>query len=95
MLVCAMARDPLCKMNVDEKQATKIKHNDKNYYFCGSKCQKAFEKNPERYVCAECGKDYDIKKTVHKFRHEGKLYVFCSNEHKKKYQIKHFKQVIY
>ncbi len=46
-----MAIDPVCKMEVDEKTAKfKASHGGKTYYFCAAGCQKAFEKNPEKYT---------------------------------------------
>jgi len=46
-----MARDPVCKMEVDEKTSKyKTIHKGKTYYFCAPGCQKAFEKNPNKYL---------------------------------------------
>jgi YHS domain-containing protein len=46
-----MARDPVCGMEVDEKQAAATaEYQGKTYYFCAPGCKKAFEKEPERYV---------------------------------------------
>ncbi len=46
-----MARDPVCGMEVDEKQAAGIaEYQGKTYYFCAPSCKKAFEKEPEKYV---------------------------------------------
>jgi YHS domain-containing protein len=46
-----MAKDPVCKMEVDEKTAKyKTVHKGKTYYFCAPGCKKAFEKNPNKYL---------------------------------------------
>jgi YHS domain-containing protein len=46
-----MAKDPVCKMDVDEKKAKhKSKHKGKDYYFCAPGCKAEFDKNPEKYV---------------------------------------------
>ncbi|MGB8656588.1 MAG: YHS domain-containing protein [Candidatus Zixiibacteriota bacterium] len=53
-----MAKDPVCKMDVDEKTAKlKSEHKGKTYYFCAPGCKKAFDQNPEKYVSKEpkCG----------------------------------------
>lgn len=46
-----MAKDPVCRMEVDEmKAAAKSEHMGKTYYFCASGCKKAFDENPENYL---------------------------------------------
>ncbi len=45
-----MAKDLVCKMEVDENKAAKIKYKGKTYYFCSPTCQWAFENNPEQFV---------------------------------------------
>ena len=46
-----MAKDPVCKMEVDEQSAKhKFEYNGKIYYFCAAGCKKEFEKNPEKYI---------------------------------------------
>ncbi len=46
-----MAKDPVCKMDVDEKSAKfKTDYKGKTYYFCAPGCKKAFEKDPSKYV---------------------------------------------
>jgi YHS domain-containing protein len=46
-----MARDPVCKMSVDEKTAKlKSEHKGKTYFFCAPGCKKAFEEAPEKYL---------------------------------------------
>lgn len=46
-----MAKDPVCKMEVDEKKAAAVStYKGKTYYFCASGCKKAFDANPEKYL---------------------------------------------
>jgi YHS domain-containing protein len=45
-----MAKDPVCKMEVDEKKAAKKNYKGKIYYFCSPTCQWAFEENPEQFL---------------------------------------------
>jgi len=44
------ARDPVCKMEVNEKSAPSSNHGGKTYYFCCPSCKGAFEKNPAKYA---------------------------------------------
>ncbi|HEY5594120.1 MAG TPA: YHS domain-containing protein [Nitrospiria bacterium] len=46
-----MAKDPVCGMTVDEKQAAATYvYKGATYYFCHPSCKAKFEKNPEPYV---------------------------------------------
>jgi YHS domain-containing protein len=46
-----MAVDPVCKMEVNEKDAQwKTEYRGKTYYFCAPGCKKAFEENPHQYL---------------------------------------------
>ena len=46
-----MAKDPVCKMDVNEKTAKlKSDYNGKTYYFCAPSCKSTFDKNPSKYV---------------------------------------------
>ncbi|MCK5563482.1 YHS domain-containing protein [Candidatus Bathyarchaeota archaeon] len=46
-----MAKDPVCKMEVDENTAKhKTEHMGKTYYFCAAGCKEAFEKSPHKYM---------------------------------------------
>jgi YHS domain-containing protein len=46
-----MVKDPVCKMDVNEKTAKlKSDYNGKTYYFCAAGCKSTFEKNPSKYV---------------------------------------------
>lgn len=48
----AMAIDPVCKMQVDEKKAPggKSDYKGKTYYFCAPGCKRSFDKDPAKYV---------------------------------------------
>ena len=49
-----MAIDPVCKMQVDEKNAPAIsEYKGKTYYFCAVGCIKAFDEDPEKYLSEE------------------------------------------
>ncbi len=46
-----MAIDPVCKMQVDEKQAAATyQYQGKTYYFCSPGCKDDFEKDPQKYL---------------------------------------------
>jgi YHS domain-containing protein len=46
-----MVKDPVCKMDVDEKKAKfKSDYNGKAYYFCSATCKTSFDKNPTKYI---------------------------------------------
>lgn len=46
-----MAKDPVCGMNVDEKQAAATsQYQGRTYYFCASGCKAAFDKEPAKYL---------------------------------------------
>jgi Cu+-exporting ATPase len=46
-----MTKDPVCGMEVDEKTAAgKSEYQGQTYYFCSAGCQKAFDKDPGKYV---------------------------------------------
>ena len=45
------AKDPVCGMDVDPKQAKfKTVHKGEIYYFCSEHCLNAFRKDPEHYL---------------------------------------------
>jgi len=49
--VAAMARDPVCGMEVDERApAATSEYKGKTYYFCAPGCKKAFDADPEKYL---------------------------------------------
>ena len=46
-----MQIDPVCGMQVDERNAQyKTEYKDKTYYFCAPGCKKVFESEPEKYL---------------------------------------------
>ena len=46
-----MAKDPVCKMGVDEKTAAATsKYKGVTYYFCAPGCKKMFDQDPERWT---------------------------------------------
>jgi P-type Cu+ transporter len=46
-----MAKDPVCGMDVDEKNAAGTAvHDGKIYYFCSTSCKTIFEKSPAKYA---------------------------------------------
>jgi len=52
--VSKMAKDPVCKMEVDPKTApAKSEYKGKTYYFCAPGCKVAFDKDPEKYLKGE------------------------------------------
>ncbi|MFH1714810.1 MAG: permease [Elusimicrobiota bacterium] len=54
-----MAIDPICGMNVDEKNGNSITYKDKSYYFCSQQCLEKFKKGNNitdaDNVCVSCG----------------------------------------
>jgi len=50
----AMAIDPICKMEVDEKTAKfKSEYKGVTYYFCAPGCKKTFDADPQKYTAVE------------------------------------------
>ena len=46
-----MAKDPVCGMEVDPRQAAGTSdYQGQTYYFCAVGCKKAFDKEPARYA---------------------------------------------
>jgi P-type Cu+ transporter len=46
-----MAKDPVCGMQVEERQAAEQSdYQGQTYYFCSSRCQQQFEEHPDRYT---------------------------------------------
>ena len=47
-----MATDPVCKKEVDEKNAPggKVHYWDKVFYFCAEECRKTFRREPQKYA---------------------------------------------
>jgi YHS domain-containing protein len=49
-----MTKDPVCGMQINEKDAAeKSEYKGKVYYFCSPGCKAAFDKEPQKYA----GKD--------------------------------------
>ncbi len=49
-----MAIDPICLMEIDEKEApAKSVYNGLTFYFCAETCKKKFEEDPEKYIDVE------------------------------------------
>ena len=49
--VMHMVKDPVCGMEIDPAQAAgSAVYEGKTYYFCAPGCQKAFEKEPKKYL---------------------------------------------
>lgn len=48
-----MATDPVCKMQVVERQAAATSvYNGTTYYFCAVSCKQRFDAAPERFLTA-------------------------------------------
>ena len=47
-----MATDPVCKMQVDEKnpRGGKSTYQAKDYFFCSAQCKTKFDAKPKQYV---------------------------------------------
>lgn len=80
-----MVQDPVCHMDVDEKQAAgKVEYQGQTYYFCSASCQKTFEAQPAKYAVAQvakdpvCGMDVIPAEAAGKSEHQGQTYYFCS-----------------
>jgi Cu+-exporting ATPase len=49
-----MTRDPVCGMQINEKDAAgKSEYRGKTYYFCSPGCKAAFDKEPGKYALKE------------------------------------------
>ncbi len=46
-----MSKDPVCGMQVDEKNAAgKSEYNGQQFSFCSLSCKQKFDNNPEQYA---------------------------------------------
>lgn len=46
-----MAQDPVCKMQVDPRQAAgQSTYGGQTYFFCAAGCKSKFDANPEQYT---------------------------------------------
>ena len=44
-------RDPVCGMEVDEKNAAgRSQHQGQTYYFCSEDCKEKFDQNPQQFA---------------------------------------------
>lgn len=44
-------RDPVCNMQVDEKNAAgQSDYQGETYYFCSENCKEKFDQNPQQYA---------------------------------------------
>jgi YHS domain-containing protein len=49
-----MAKDPVCRMEVDEKKAAATyEYKGKTYYFCAVGCKDRFALTPEKFIQQE------------------------------------------
>lgn len=44
-----MKKDPVCGMQVDEKNAVSSQKGGQTQYFCSTDCKNKYENNPEQY----------------------------------------------
>ncbi len=80
-----MAKDPVCHMDVNEKEAAgNVVYQGQTYYFCSVSCQKIFEADPAKYALAQvakdpvCGMDVNPAEAAGKSEYQGQTYYFCS-----------------
>jgi len=60
-----MAKDPVCGMEVEEKQAhNQTQYRGKAYHFCTPRCKEFFDRDPERYLRAPEGDLLDTRKVA-------------------------------
>ena len=46
-----MTKDPVCGMQVDERQAAgQSEYQGQTFYFCSSRCKEQFDQKPEGYT---------------------------------------------
>ena len=46
-----MAKDPVCEMEVNEREAAATyEYKGENYYFCAVGCKEKFAQNPEKFL---------------------------------------------
>ena len=58
--------DPVCGMDVDPETAEwKSEYQGQTYYFCAPGCQRAFQKEPEKYVRLGQTTKPDDRSTAH------------------------------
>jgi YHS domain-containing protein len=46
-----MTKDPVCHMDIDEKNAEySSQYGGQKYYFCSDACKESFDKEPQRFA---------------------------------------------
>jgi Cu+-exporting ATPase len=46
-----MVKDPVCGMDVDEKEGKfQSEYESRNFYFCSEECQDTFDSQPQNYA---------------------------------------------
>ena len=49
-----MTHDPVCGMNIEEREAAATTdYGGRTYYFCSSSCKAAFDEQPESYAATD------------------------------------------
>ena len=85
--------DPVCGMSVDSSTAVNTTYKGTSYYFCCSKCEAKFEKDPEAYLSdvvgtsaddLVCGMTVDPTMALSTV-YNGKTYYFCSDACKEQF----------
>ena len=46
----AVAKDPVCGMEVDTSTTLKIEYQGTTYFFCGKGCMLDFQEDPDKYL---------------------------------------------
>jgi P-type Cu+ transporter len=60
-----MTKDPVCGMQVDEKNAPANSVYEGAFYaFCGGSCKDKFDQDPGRYTAASGGAEREPQETV-------------------------------
>lgn len=53
-----MVKDPVCGMEIDEKNAAaQREYEGKHYFFCSASCHDKFEASPQTYAQKDAGED--------------------------------------
>jgi YHS domain-containing protein len=46
-----MAKDPVCGMQVNEREAkATTEHKGRTFHFCSTECKQTFDRNPDQYA---------------------------------------------
>lgn len=76
-----MVRDPICGMQVDEKNAIKVNKDNREYFFCSTHCRDKFiqqEKITEVTACSTCGRKPFFKNRLFIIVNISILFLFAS-----------------